>query len=243
MTNNQVKNLVKLLLDDYNQVFHKDYLLDRYIDEAQLRLIRKAYMQGDERLLRPLYRIVEDLANGDLVEFEDLVGPPIVVGERVLYPKVCQLYLDNSPEANDRKHRRLAKYVERGLYDNYEYRVQDFFTTFGRFYYTLDTYKDTANADAQSQRHIIKFNVVGVPPQSVKARFIYIKRPNKFNSPDLVNAGQFYTLEIPEEYHPQLAFLAADMANSIDVLERDRGSYSALQETAGTVISKLGIGE
>jgi len=239
MTNNQIKNLVKLLLDDYDQVFHKDYLIDKYIDEAQMRLIRKAYMQGDERMLRPLYRTVDDLANGDVVEFEDLVGPPIVVGERVLYPKVCQFYVDG--EDLDRRNRRLAKYVERGLYDNYEYRVVDFFTTFGRFHYTLDTFIDTITSN-QDQRHIIKFNVNDpTAGRVIKARLTYIKRPFKFNTADPANVGAFYPLEVPAEYHSNIAYLAADMANSIDVLEKDRGSYSALQETAGTEISKLGV--
>lgn len=240
MTNNQVYNTIKMLLDDNSEVFHKDYLIDKFVDLAQMQLIRKAYSEGDERLLRPLYRVVNDIPNGGLIEQEDLVGITPFEAEIVLYPKTCLLYVDDE-DYNDRRQRKLAKYIERGLYENHEYQVLDFFTTFGRLYYTLDTYRDAAISNQQSQRHIIKFNVNDTTPRDVLARFTYIKRPFKFNKVSVANPLLNYTLEIPAEYHPELCFLAVDLANGLDALEVDRGSKARLSQSGGIELGTLAI--
>lgn len=239
MTINQVRNFIKLLIDDNSQVFHKNYLIDKYVDEAQLEMVKSAYQTGDERMLRPLYRIVDNLTNGAVIEPQDLVGPPIVTPEILLYPKVCLIYLEPITPPIDRRVRKVAKFLERGMYEALDYRVTDFNDIYGRFYYTVDTFFDPANTNLQDQRHTLQLNF-DTAITDIRARLTYIKLPRKFNTvnddPLLANYG----LEIPAEFHPLVCFKAADKINALDALETDRSSKVRLQQSGGVDLGVLG---
>lgn len=241
MTINQVHNFIKLLIDDNSQVFHKNYLIDKYVDEAQLELVKSAYQTGDERMLRPLYRIVDDIPNGGVIEFQDLTAPGITTAEILLFPKVCLLYVDPDPDPDpvDRRLYKQAKFLERGMYEALDYRVTNYNDIYGRYYYTIDTFFDPANSNLQDQRHTLKLNL-DASITDVLARLTYIKLPRKFNTANDNPASPNYGLEIPEEYHPLVCFKAADKINALDALETDRSSKVRLQQSGGIDLGVLG---
>lgn len=246
MTNKQVFNTVKMLLDDYNQVFHTEDLISRFIDAGQMQLIKAAYKDGNERLLRPLYRREVNLLSGDVIEKDIDANPPAIpiafVAERLLFPKVCMVYHefdgdDDTPGVQiDKRTYKQVKYLERGLFDNIDLDVLDYYNTFGRYYYTIDVYREGI-ANVQDQRHILKHNIKD-PIRIIKAELTYICKPYLFNS---INRFDFSNrpLQIPVEYHPQVCFLAADMMNQTDVLEMDRGGKTELVQRDTIPIGKL----
>ncbi len=246
MTNKQVFNTVKMLLDDYNQVFHTEDLISRFVQTAQMQLIKAAYKDGNERLLRPLYRRRVNMLSGDIVE-QDVYGiPPDInvykIAERLLFPKVCMIYheLDADDESVglqiDKRTYKQVRYLERGMFENIDLDVLDYYSTVGRYYYTVDTLQVFPN-NTVPQRHILKHNIKD-PVRIIKAELTYICQPQPFN---LLREFEFaeYPLQIPVEFHPQVCFLAADMMNQTDVLEMDRGGKTELVQRDTIPIGKL----
>jgi len=244
MTNRELTNLIKTLLDDQVAIFHKDELINRAVDEAQLLLIKKAYREGNERLLRPLYRTVSNLNNGDIIEFEDLTATPPVVAERILYPKVLLSYEeidsdDDTPGIQiDRRRYKQIRYTDTLYFDTNSYRVTDYYySLYGRMYYTIKPYRDALNNNAQDLRHTLHTNIEDTT-RDIKYQFTYIKVPYQFNQTNPTDLS-LYPLEIPQEYHPQVAMIAADILNNVDVLENERNSIAEKQQRQGVKIEAI----
>lgn len=242
MTNQEILNLVKTLLDDQIQIFHKNELINRAIDEAQLSLIKQAYGSGNERLLRPLYRTVTNLANGDIIEFEDLLVPDIA--ERILYPKVCLSFEDIDSDDDtpgkqiDRRRFKQLRYIDALYFDINSNVITDYYyTLYGRAYYTIKPYRDTNNNNAQDLRHTLHTNINDAT-RDILYQFTYIKVPYQFNQNNPETSTP-YTLEIPAEYHPMVAMKAADILNNVDVMENERNSIVERQQRQGVKIEAI----
>ena len=246
MTNRELVNLIKTLLDDHIAIFHKDELINRAVDEAQLMLIKKAYGEGNERLLRPLYRTVGNLKNGSIIEFEDLTSAPPIIAERILYPKVLLSYEeidsdDDTPGIQiDRRRYKQFRYVDTMYFDTNSHTVVDYYySLYGRFYYTIKPYRDIANNNARDLRHTLHTNLSDpTRDDNIYFQLTYIKVPYQFNQINPEDST-LYPLEIPAEYHPMVAMIAADILNNVDVLENERSAIAEKQQRQGVKIEAI----
>jgi hypothetical protein len=125
------------------------------------------------------------------------------------------------------------------MYEALDYRVTNLNDTYGRFYYSIDTFFDPANSNLQDQRHTLNINF-DAAVVDLRARLTYIKIPRKFNTVNDVPASPNYGLEIPSEYHALVCFKAADKINSLDALETDRSGKVRLQQSGGIDLGVLG---
>ena len=196
--------MIRMLLDDARDWFPTTDELYNAMTQAQMKVVERAYREGDERALRLLYREASPLLASGEVICQELIALRRVV----LYPRACRLYEDEQIEDCAGV---VANYVSPDVYFNYTY--PDFainsvfprdavYTVIGRWNYLGNNYYD----------QIIYFN----GDADARARFVFIVKPD----PISVLASNY---QLPEEYHPMINTLAAELLNDMDVGEMERG--------------------
>lgn len=185
---------MKMLLDDSRHYFITKSLAAQIIQEAQVRIVRKAYKEGDERCLRPLYVTHSAIES----------GLPLS-SDKLMFPKSCVWY-------------QTSDYALIGIGEILSYQSPEIYFSFpgdlglrsraGFYTVTKERY---VNLNVDERRDFLYFT----GDINNYASLTYIRYPVVFG----LNA-----LEIPAEYHPSVVAMAAELANDIDVGESERGA-------------------
>jgi hypothetical protein len=200
------------MLDDSRDWFPTTDEMVRMINQAQIRKLQEYYIAHDERALRPLYRVTARFSSGALVG--DTVGGIVYP---CMYPRALRVYpTTQTPEAQGMH----ADYVTEALFQNYVDPAFDPGSTFPRSArYTITRAYDAFYLD--SETYCLFSNVTG---GSNCAKLWYIVYPLPFTFDKLNLTGT--TLQVPQEYHPEICMLAAELLNDADVNEIERGDVA-----------------
>jgi hypothetical protein len=214
------------LLDEGLSWYPTKELVMGMINYAQLYFIHKANATGDEKLLRPLYRESTLMLDGNN-PFATGIDDVGLTGRKFLYPRTCRIYENDTLPAQGKNYGQIAKFVAYPLYVNY---INPNFSTGGTFprqaLYTVNH-----RTDNQVLETYVYFNSNFINnPGYIDNRAVlwYISKPEDFLY-NLDGAGTDVDLEIPKEYHIQVAFKAAEMLNKMDAGEMERGETGILQ--------------
>lgn len=232
MTPIEVLYAVRELLDDTRDWYFPNIIWA--INKAQISVIRDLYSIQDEYGLRPLYRYDTDLENGSIIgESDPITLQKIKPSNQVLYPRTCYLYvLDDRLQGTGIQGFRVPKTQIRATYLDLSVYHQlpltpvipyDISLTFPTVYpkravYTLITSDTTSNTTR------ILFNQQG---SNIRAELYYIEKPPDFgfilnDNGEIVNAQN---LSLPLLYFPEVIGRAAEILNTQDVSETDRGDW------------------
>lgn len=215
MTALETVRFVEMMLDDSIDWYFPDIL--KAINEAQIYTVRKYYAMQNERALRTLYRKDQFLQLYDTIYYRDALGQKTTPAV-VMYPRSARVYEDETFETNSY----TANYIDYFHYINNQFPRYESFdgnlnTRFPKtVYYTLHKLMNNGTLETQ-----IYFNAV-LPGSRID--IWYIKQPETFNVDYVLPID--VPLELPAEFHPEIASLAAEMLNDIDVNERERGDIT-----------------
>lgn len=214
MTSSQTMQLIRTLLDDGRDWFPTTDEIVRTINQAQITKIHEYYAAGDERALRPLYRQTARFSNGALVG--DTVAGTVY---QCLYPRALKIFDNVSTPLSQGNH---ADYVPEDVFFNYSAPGASPGTTFPRTVrYTITKAYDAFYSDIETYCY---FTDGGNSSPTVCAILWYIVTPLPFTFNKLSLTGT--ALQLPEEYHPEIAMLAAEILNDMDVNEVERGDVA-----------------
>ncbi len=227
MTAEQTMKTVRMLIDERRDFFWNDDLIINAINHAQMQLIHKAIQAGDERLLRPLYRVSDNVFNsGDYVFLNGAYA-------RVLQPmgvRLTMVFIDSKNIT------RTASFMAEYL-STERFFIRD--KTKARFpvgyYYTTITEKFQQQLTSEQQTRTKLFftsetilNTIYVDAYILNyfARLLYIEIPRPFNYSAALGYPQslIVDLSIPQEYHFEVCALAARYLDVLDVGEDERGA-------------------
>lgn len=212
MTINDAIMLARMLIDDSRDDYIDNTTKLNIMYEAQLRYIEKAYTEGNERVLLPLYRTTVRQATGLVVLANDNTIP--------LYPRLCRVFEASAdPDANGY----YANYIEPELYFNYD---KPNIAT-GQLFPRTVSYTILSQWSAAQGRYLKYFHFNG--PATAVAQLTYIKTPIP-----LLNGRTF---ETAAESHPAIVAMAVEMMNDIDVSEQQR---SVQQVPPGATVTMMG---
>jgi hypothetical protein len=202
MTITETYKFLKMLLDDARFYFVTKPVATRLLNEAQMRIVRKAHLENDERCLRPLYRRMAAMANG-----LSWGNSAFTDGRRAdfLFPRSCIWHRDvNAVLLNIGE---TLNYQEPEMFFSHEGeltgRTRQGIYTVRKGIYEFSTIREERNF----------FYFTNSSPTNY-ASITYIRYPLEFGD---------NPLEVPQEYHPAVITLAAELANDLDVNENDRG--------------------
>ena len=229
MTSLQTVNMVRLLLDDARDWFWPIAEIIASVNEAQNRILRMAYMAGDERCLRPLYRLGSGLQDNTVV-LDPLSGNPL------LYPRSCRVYQFNGVARPPISQTQTATYIEEPTYYNYltteMVRINSGTVTFPRAaFYTIVKAFNTGTGRLEAT---IRFSSPNAQT-TADLWFIPELQPFTYTDPTALNDTP---LQLPNEYHMRITTLAAELLNDLDVNERERGNL--VFQNTGVPIKDMG---
>lgn len=209
MTAYEVVQTVRMMLDDSVDWSMKRSLgkltINDIINKAQMQLIAQGYKSGDERMLRPLYRVIEGLPYG--YRLTDV--------NRYLYPRALYINYDANTSTPIKQ---VTGYPFSGTYATYldydEYVIYEDFEFIG----------PNINTPARAMWTVVDNNTLlfsrGVDRQ-IDADIMFIAKPLDFLHNDSNMRGDI-NLSIPSEYHLQVCMIAAHIINNSDVNEYQR---------------------
>lgn len=207
MTPLETVKMVRMLTDDSRDWYPTLDYVNKAINEAQMLIIRKYYQSQQERALRELYRNTGYISNGSQILSSD--SPP----RGLLYPRACRKKTSIT-HSDQTSH--IIPYIDKDIYLNYLARADTEGAKQPKFsYYTVvKEYRNGALVDVlyftNSSGEVADLWFISYPPQ-----FVYN------NSPSDVG------LSLSPEYHFEIAALAAEIINDIDVGEMERGNVGA----------------
>lgn len=202
MTAIETMRLIRMFLDDSRDWFATTAEVGNIVNDAQMRKIHEYYIKMDERALRPLHRTTTDLSDGDQI---------VSATRPLLYPRACRM----NKSGEDDPYSVLARYVDPARFYNYTSPGMLPTDTFPRTaYYTITKEYNSGNAALETYIHLSDTDAV--------ADLLWIVDPTPFNYDD-TTPGNNVSLSVSDEYHHEIAILAAEMVNIIDVGEMERG--------------------
>lgn len=209
MSLTEILNMVRMLMDDSQDWYPTNEYVMHVLNQAQLQMVEKAYQEGQEQLLRPLYETSALLANSTVVAAS--------TGEPVLYPRTCRYYANAGDAVTDTW---ITTYVTSDRYNHY--------AAPGVTSFPMDlSYTLTPEWDAVLSQYVTKIYFTGSPgPAIPHVRLLFIRKPATVGAwvpPTPLGGGGYYqNLEVPAEYHFEACTLTAELLNDIDVGERER---------------------
>lgn len=207
---------VRLLLDDSRDWYFPDIIYA--LNKAQYQLIQQHYFLHNELFLRPFYRYDYNLIPGDVIQEADIITKVRSDGDGVLYPRIAQLYFinDTSPAPID-DYKIPCEYLEA---QQFLLRKQQSEIRNPQFTPVLDgAFRDVAYTVIDNKIYY------DYPHSYTRIEIFYIKKPRIINVIlDNNNRVISYTApEVEEMFIPQLVGLTAEILNTKDVLETQRG--------------------
>ena len=222
MTASETVQIVRMFLDDSRDYFFDDILAS--INQAQLLKIREYYQLQDERALRTLYRQTNFLDNGDIVIDVEQTAEFVPM----LYPRSCRIYKEITQTEQNALY---AGYIEPERYFNY---IVNNYTMFGGQTFPRTAYYTVKNEFFDYKIFTKLYFTKG--NDDARAKLWFITTPKDFVSDNGLTAGE--PLQLPSENHIEVALLAAEILNGMDVGETDRsdvgtGNQRVILEKAG----------
>lgn len=214
MTPLEIVSTVRTLLDSGHEWYAPLDFMEQQIDNAQRVLLAKAHAKGDERCLRPLYVFEEDrIIDNTTAEFQ--------LNTLMFFPR--NLIVKTVDNNGNNKFVTLS-YLEPAKFENYNmiFTNQPYLLP-GANYPKYGYWSYVNRTDANNiLRTIIQIkNNTGM--QNLLASILYIRYPVVFSVAN--NIG----LEVPLEYHFEVACFAAERINTMDVTEQQRGLYVPIE--------------
>lgn len=226
MTPAEVIHTIRTVLDDGLFWYLGFNEINRCVNQAQMQLIDKYHRMDDERALRPLY--VYDVA----VDYDGALS------QELLYPRAARL---NYKKDNANTSWEL-EYLSYNVFSNFAspgiiYGKSMPRSTYWTYYKTMSI----TNVFETRVRFTIPTDVqVGTETRPIQTcNVLYIKVPPLFNYQ--ATGLNSVNLSVPNEYHLEVALLAAELANNIDVGERDRGDTAIEQMGQKLTLEKAGL--
>ena len=214
MTAYETVQTVRMMLDDSVDWSMKRSLgkvtLNDIINKAQLQLLAQGYKENDERMLRPLYRTIENLPYGYSLTIN-----------RYLYPRALCINYDANTGTPIKQ---TTSYPFSGTYATYleydEYVIYEEFELLG----------PNVRTPARACWTVVDNDILlfdrGVD-RNVTSDLMFISKPLNFFHND-ANMTSEIPLSVPEEYHYQVCSIAAHIINNSDVNEyqREQADYN-----------------
>lgn len=217
MTALESVNLIRLMLDDSRDYYWSTAMIIKAINEAQIRKIREYNMRDDERALRPLYTQATDIADGDVVVD--------VNGNSILFPRACRVRQSQTGAGvATAAQGQIAGYLEEDVFFNFalspDFSSAGSGTAFPRACFFTITKQWNNDPLVLAFESVLRFT--GGNNAGWVADLWYIPEPVSFNYVDGDRTADV-VLVLPEEYHPEICALAAELLNDLDVNEMGRG--------------------
>jgi len=221
---------IRMLLDDTRDWYFANVLWA--IDRAQEKVVRRLYAEHNELALRPLYVMDQNILPGNVIREIDINTGIVNPVGRVMFPRFCEFYLvnPNNPNVALPNTNIIAKYVPPDKYFRLQFNFV--FQPFDPFWNPLQIramprmayYTVVKSATNNPETSSLIYPFAPIAP-NYRARFYYIRYPRNFatgfdNNGNLLNP---IGLEIDSIYHPDVIGLAAEILNSQDVQEIQRG--------------------
>ena len=228
MTSNEIMAFTRSMLDDgidHLLYWHNDRAQNRlrlsyFIWEAQLAIVKEKLTADDTRALRPLTveRDVRHVLNRNTTPeerrliFDKYVTPTSYYRTRMLAVKSVRIMRDNAPLETGI----VATFMPQATYDNIQgpfdrltpyapNQVQPY-----TMYYTVEPDINISSRVPDTACLNYTADIFGT-----YAKVIFIRYPSPFNFDN--------TLDLPEEFHHEVCLKAAEMVNTLDVAETERG--------------------
>ncbi|MEJ5245822.1 MAG: hypothetical protein WHV28_08995 [Bacteroidota bacterium] len=205
MTAAEVLHSVRMLLDDGLLWYFTYPAINSIINQAQMTLIDKYHGLDDERALRPLYVYDTNLPNNG------------VLSAPLLYPRAARVTVNGDTDILSW----VAEYITYDVFINYNSPGVIYNTPMPRSVYW--TYYKTQDANGNYVTQVLFSD----PQGNATCNVLYIRVPPLYDyqvNGLASNGGPPVGLSLPEEYHPEVVLLAAELANNIDVGEMERGA-------------------
>ena len=227
MTPQETIDVVRMLLDDSVNWYVPIREIVRCVNEAQRALIEAYHQTSDERALRPLY--VTDYNVSDLG----------FTSAMIQYPRACRIAEQPIAFPRDNDYNSLcAEYIHSPLNFNIPLQTTDLAVAMPRN--ALWTYRYAVDpADGRFKSQITFSDGTPIAPKTTKVAIVtYIAVPPAFTYTG--TPASDVPLTLPREYHLDVATLAAEYANDIDVGEYERGQIAIAGQGERLTLRKSG---
>lgn len=207
MTSKQIVDYIRILLDDTTDWHSTTEELINAVNDAQYMIIEYYYAKHEEIPLRPLHRYSGIINNGDIVMSND---------NRYLYlPRSCRVFYNPDDYSNSV----FADYITPNEFDAYIFpSILPNTRMPQQIKYTIKHSWDN-NLSRMVPR-------VYISEPNLNCELLFIAEPLKFTYDRVTHAGQ--TIEIADEYHVEVAHLAADILMDMDIDEKERETLASL---------------
>ena len=226
MTPQETIDVVRMLLDDSVSWYIPMRELINCINKAQLISIARYHMESDERALRPLYITDVNVVHNSFAS------------RQILYPRACRISSAPIAQPNDNDYISWnAEYIEPHLYFNIPQPTVDVNSIMPRFaYWTYQNAIDPTDGLLKPQVRFSDSNPIGIVPSVAIISYIALPTPFSYTGVPAVDIP----LSVPREYHLDIAALAAEYANDIDVGEYERGDTADARQGQKLTLSNSG---
>lgn len=230
MTSHETVMTVRMLIDDNLDWFPTTQQVVDMINIAQIRKIKDYIKEADDRALRPLYSYGFDNNGNQFLADGGLVFDANGNLARVLSPSKCRIFESSSAIPMNGV---SATYLDNSLYFNFvtnqlnipnAFWVTNFSNALGGSnfpranLYTIQTSWNATTQQLETRLHFTASNNA-----SNVATLLYITYPTLFTYIDN-NPNNSIPLQVPNEYHFEIAALAAELINATDVNEMEKAS-------------------
>lgn len=232
MTAQEVVNTVRLLIDSGHEWYADFAMLERIINTAQMKILEAYVAKGEERVFRNLVVLESNL------QVNDINKGVIRTAFAIFQPRHCIIKVQ-PPNEGELFVRQLS-YMAPPLFFNDDYLGRKYLravTNLPRIaYWTYKNLWDLTNAIQYSEVEILNYNENANYFQdgNVDLYLTYIRYPFLFSLATAQN------LELADEVHLEVAALAAELVNTIDVLEYERGLALPPESGARITLDKTG---
>ena len=226
MTYQESIDFIRILLDSDHEYYCSISMVESAINEAQSNVVNILHVSGDERGLRTLYDIAYYNSPTNVVTG---IQNDISIPSKCRYPKGLTVNMKNP---GGEPISLFAQYIEYSRYMNLSPRkaayMQDATSRFPSALYW--TYSHSYNA-ADRIDASIKYIVDATQPDTT-AELSYIKEPPLFSP--------IQPIALPHEYHHVVCLMAAELLNSSDVNELEKGSTIDIRQGIQQPLQDLG---
>lgn len=193
--------VLQTLLDDRSLAYFTFKNAVEAINQAQMMRIQQGIAAGEERMLRPLYAISND--------YDAPSSCPMPLPANYHHARTLDIYLYDSGAKpfpiGTARYIRPGEFLSLSNRDTSRYSSSKVITNYS---WTI------------MQQHVYWSRPSGYE----KAILTYIRKPAYFSV--IRNDNTRQPLELPAEYHIEVATIAAELLNDIDTLEQEREQLS-----------------
>jgi hypothetical protein len=242
MTALQTINIIRSLLDDGLDWFPTLQQTIDAINEAQRRVVHEAVRRRDQRILRPLIyedRVVTEENNAVTAEMRTVDSSGNI--RYAMFPVSCRIteYTTNAKLSRPGAKTFVARWMPYNTFMNYYGQApvrrpsyttglqypRDAIYTFNTFYTGEPIFGPRVSTTVKFNYNDIDFDYADVKFIAYPIDFVY----------DDANWSNNVGLELPKEVHPKIISMAAELLNTTDVNELQRGRAVSTQQNRVTL--------